>query len=663
MHQPVDNFKWVIDLAVEVCYAPFFEVMSRYPEFKFSLHCSGWLMEQIESDYPSLYQNIQELIAGGSIELFSAGYYEPILSSIPSDDATSQIELLNQSISKQFDQTPQGAWLTERVWESSLIPTLSGAGIKYTLVDDYHFESAGFERDRLDGYYMSEGGGERIGLFPISQKLRYALPFLSVKSAIEAIKSFDREENSTAIIFDDAEKFGMWPKTYEWVYKKGWLEEFVSSIIADKQIESMHYRDYFYANRPRGIAYLPDTSYYEMGEWSLKADDAKGLNSLKARVGDVDSTKFIRGGIWKNFFIKYEESNRIHKRMLELSKARDEVDSPKFDTLLYKLQTNDSLWHGVFGGLYLPNLRDNAYRFLIDAERVRYRERKSHIEMDSNSIDGYPKFKAVTPKYLFRFDSSVGGQLVEFDIFKSGFNWQNSLTRREELYHQDILNPKPMVEENREVDGIDTIHNATQKIDDSMRDALIYDWYLKNSFIDHITDSSFGLESFRRCSFKELGDFANQPFESSFSQKEIRFGREGGVYTPQKHNSTLNKSYFIRDNGFKFGIDFTTTLKGELKYLLELNLHFNDYESLLINGEIFDGAKEIEAIKKLSIVDPYTKKEITISLNTPFDLYYYLVDTISQSEDGFELTTQAISFGIVVAFEEILRVDGKLKVK
>jgi len=24
MHQPVDNFKWVIDHAVEVCYAPFF---------------------------------------------------------------------------------------------------------------------------------------------------------------------------------------------------------------------------------------------------------------------------------------------------------------------------------------------------------------------------------------------------------------------------------------------------------------------------------------------------------------------------------------------------------------------------------------------------------------------------------------------------------------
>ena len=83
-HQPIDNFKWVIDHAVKVCYEPFFEVMSRYPEFRFSVHCSGWLMEQIEQDYPKLYKTIQDLADRGSIEFFSAGYYEPILSVIPS---------------------------------------------------------------------------------------------------------------------------------------------------------------------------------------------------------------------------------------------------------------------------------------------------------------------------------------------------------------------------------------------------------------------------------------------------------------------------------------------------------------------------------------------------------------------------------------------------
>ena len=52
MHQPIDNFDWVIKHGVEVCYGPFFEVMSKYPQFKFAVHCSGWLMEEIKSKHP-----------------------------------------------------------------------------------------------------------------------------------------------------------------------------------------------------------------------------------------------------------------------------------------------------------------------------------------------------------------------------------------------------------------------------------------------------------------------------------------------------------------------------------------------------------------------------------------------------------------------------------
>lgn len=106
-------------------------------------------------------------------------------------------------------------------------------------MDDYHFQCAGFDEEILDGYFMSEEGGSTMGLFP-TQKLRYAIPFLNVSSAIDAIKSFTRKENSAAIIFDDAEKFGMWPGTYEWVYEKKWLESFVQAVLADETIETMH---------------------------------------------------------------------------------------------------------------------------------------------------------------------------------------------------------------------------------------------------------------------------------------------------------------------------------------------------------------------------------------------------------------------------------------
>ena len=668
MHQPVDNFDWVIEKGVESCYAPFFEVMSHYPDFKFSLHCSGWLMEQIEKRYPKLYTQIMTLAKNGSIELFSAGYYEPILSVIPSEDRVTQVEMLNDSIKSDFKQSPKGLWLTERVWESSLIPDLNRAGIKYTVMDDYHFQSAGFDEDILDGYYMSEEGGDQIGLFPISKKLRYAIPFLNVDAAIRAIKSYNQKEDSAAIIFDDAEKFGMWPGTHEWVYEQGWLKNFVEAVLADEEIETMHYGDYYEQEQTRGIAYLPNTSYYEMGEWSLRADDALKLHAFKREMGDerydADGVKFLKGGIWKNFLVKYEESNRIHKRTLELSKVRKEVNKAAFEYALYKAQTNDALWHGVFGGLYLPNLRDNAYRYIIEAEHLRY-GRKHRLERDQNELDGHDKVKMVMPKYIFRFDSAHGGQLVEFDYRKGLFNWQNSLTRRKEAYHERLLDGTPVVEKKvvSKEDGINTIHHAEIEVDDSLRHAIIYDWYIKNSFVDHISDERFNGDNFRYCDFPEYGDFANHPFEVELGKKEVTFWRDGGLYFPEKVPTRLEKTYRSNKSGFDFNINLTTESEGVFKYLLEHNFHFADYDKVLINGEALAEEGCINATKTLEIQDSALKQIILIELDLPCDIYYFQLKTLSQSEHGFDLTTQGVSFAMVMPFSKALSVGGTLEVK
>ncbi len=667
MHQPIDNFEWVIKKGVELCYGPFFELLSKYPEFHFSVHCSGWLMEQIEQFHPKLYNNIMTLAKKGSIEFFSAGYYEPILSALPSQDRVAQIKTLNNSIQSQFQQTPKGLWLTERVWESSLIPDLHKADIQYTLVDDYHFQCAGFDTDTLDGYFTSEESAHKIGIFPISKKLRYAIPFLSVESAIKTIKSFNRQEDSAAIIFDDAEKFGMWPGTHEWVYEKGWLEKFVQSVIKDESIETMHFAEYYSKNSTRGIAYLPNVSYYEMGEWSLRADDALKLELLKQEMDEEryekEGVKFLKGGIWKNFFVKYPESNRIHKRTLELSGVAQELDNPKFKTALYKAQTNDALWHGVFGGLYLPSLRDNVYRYIIEAENIRYTKGIT-IQSDQNELDGYDKIKVVTPKYIFRFDGAYGGQLVEFDTRKECFNWQNTLTRRKEAYHQHILNQKEYSEEKTpSEDGIDTIHVSHAEVDEDLKNSIIYDWHLKNSFIDHISDETFCAESFLHADFKEFSDFANQPFKVRYSKNKIKFSRKGGVYLPHKVDAKLKKQYTPKNKGFNFEIELFVDMQREFSYVLEHNFHFADYDLVFVNGQKLLDMGSIKQTSKLEIIDQYLGKKIVIDLDTICDIEYFALKTISQSEEGYDMSIQCVSFAMVLPFRKSLLVQGKLEVK
>lgn len=663
MHQPIDNFDWVIELGIRTCYEPFFEVMSRYPEFKFSVHCSGWLMERIEELRPELYKKITTLANNGSIEFFSAGYYEPILSVIPSRDRVAQIKRLNDSIGERFSQVPQGLWLTERVWESALIPDLARAGIKYTVMDDYHFQCAGFDKEVLDGLYMSEEGGDEIGLFPISQKLRYAIPFLNVESAIAAIKSYTREEDSAAIIFDDAEKFGMWPGTYEWVYEKEWLERFVTGVLADESIETRHFGEYFNAQKPRGIAYLPNVSYYEMGEWSLRADDALRLESLKEEMGlenyEAYGVKFLKGGIWKNFLVKYSESNRLHKRTLELSRAFHNGEGD-FETPLYKAQTNDSLWHGVFGGLYLPNLRDNAYTYLIESENIRYGKKKALV-CDNNELDGYPKYKSVTSKLIARFDSASGAQLVELDIRDKCFNFQNTLTRRKEAYHAKLFDaPKEKVASQEE--GIDTIHHAHVAVDDTLKDSIIYDWYGKNSFIDHISDEYFNTDNFRHCNFREYGDFANQPFESAMEKKSIIFKRDGGIYDGIKFPTYLQKEFSFGSDSISFALKITTETLKRHTYVMEHNFHFSDYEQLLINGQMLQESDQLEYCESFEIIDPVLKKKILFQSDKPFRLHYFQLQTLSQSEHGFDLSVQGLSIACLFEIERELELEGSLEI-
>ncbi|KIM12045.1 MAG: 4-alpha-glucanotransferase [Sulfuricurvum sp. PC08-66] len=666
MHQPVDNFDWVIDHAVKVCYAPFFEVASRYPSFKFAVHCSGWLLEQIAAKHPALHSTMMQMARQGTIEFFTAGYYEPILSTIPSVDRVAQITKLSHALTAQSGQTPQGMWLTERVWESSVIPDAAQAGVRYSVIDDYHFMCAGFEPSTLDGYYLTEEGGVDMGLFPISKSLRYALPFLKVSTAIERIKAYHRLEDSAAIIFDDAEKFGMWPGTHEWVYAKGWLEAFIQGVLADEAITPMHFGEYYKAHKPRGVAYLPNVSYYEMGQWSLNAEDALRLEGLKNAMPHEEfervGVKFLKGGVWKNFLVKYSESNRIHKRMLELSHARLGVNKPAFDEALYKLQTNDALWHGVFGGLYLPNLRDNAYAFLIEAETIRYGKTTAILE-DSNERDGYAKIKAVTQNFILRWESALGGQLVELDDKKHRFNYQNTLTRRKEAYHHYLFDaPKAHEESVQKEEGIDTIHNAAAAIDPALRAMLHYDWHLKHAFIDHIVDESLTALSLYEASYREWGDFANQPFEASYDATSIRFVRDGGIYDEVRHPTRLQKQFFPFANGVDFAIALRSEAPKALSYAIEHNLHFSDYTKLTLNDLAYSGKMAFESMRELVIVDGHLGRRITLSCDRDFRLLVVPLDTLSQSEQGFDVTIQGITIVMVFAWEGDLALEGRLEI-
>ncbi|NOZ89693.1 MAG: DUF1926 domain-containing protein, partial [Epsilonproteobacteria bacterium] len=575
-HQPVDNLGVAVKKAIELSYAPFFEIMSEYREFKFALHSSGWILEFIKDNYPEVFANIQKC----NIEFFTGGYYEPILSSIDRESQINQIKKLTSFIEDNFSQTPKGLWLTERVWSDEIVSSLKSCGVEYVIVDDEHIYKA--NQYDIEGFWKTESGGDEIAIFPINKELRYKIPFAKSSDSIDEVKKYD-----TAIIFDDLEKFGLWPKTYEWVYTQNWLKEFVQKAISE--VETIHFEEFYSQNNSLGLIYLPESSYVEMNEWA--------------------------GGKWKNFFIKYSESNRIHKRMLEFRELQNEP--------LFKAQTNDVFWHGAFGGIYLPNLRDNAYRYIIECEDFT----PDGITINDIEISGYPQLKAKTKKIIARF-SAKGGALVEFDDRESRFNFQNTLTKKQEAYHKEILNPPQ-----KSSSDIETIHNIHHNISDELKEDLVFDSYERVSFIDSIKNHN-----------KEIKSFANE----IFTLRDTTFAVDG-----------LSKKYNILDSGFEFenGISFS----GENSYILELNLHFAHYDDLILNGSLIEPKGAINS-NSFVLSDSYTDRDITIKFEKDMRLEYRLIKTISQSEKGVDAIIQGINLRFEIEFEDMLELSGKISI-
>jgi len=291
-------------------------------------------------------------------------------------------------------------------------------------------------------------------------------------------------------------------------------------------------------------------------------------------------------------------------------------------------------------------------------------KKKGVIECADIDLNGYEEVKMVQKEVIMRFDSHYGGQLVEFNDRKSAFNFQNVLTRRKEAYHEKIVesNKREYNQSHNDDTSISTIHHSTYSVEESVKEALVYDWYVKNSFIDHISDDTLDLESFRRCAFRKFSDFTNQPFEVRVEKYGAVFERNGGIYDDQAYPSYLKKSYMPLDNGVDFTIEFKSESSRMYRYGLEFNFHFASLKDVLLNQKPIEDEMMCYELKEFRLYDPYTKRNIIFSLDHFFSLFAVPLQTVSQSEDGYELMTQGVSLIVVVSFKEQFKLQGSLKV-
>lgn len=636
-HQPVGNFTHVLDDAHMRCYGPFLRELHRYPEFYFSIHFSGWLLDYLLQHYPQDMHLLQEMVSRGQAELFGAGYTEPVLAAIPSQDRLGQINKLSDYLEQSLGHRPEGAWLTERVWEATVVPALGDAGIKYVTVDDYHFMCTGKETSELNGFFTTEEDGRRLDLFPISESLRYRLPFSPAHEAVSYMESLaDEGGQAAAIYFDDIEKFGIWPETYEWVYERGWLRDFIEGVLNSPIIRPMRYSDYHTQAKTRGVVYLPTASYIEMNEWTLPVPSAHvyaDLVTQEKNNGRYEATKpYIRGGIWRNFFMRFPESNWMHKRMLDLSRryhALPEHDrTPAMLHELYEAQSNDAYWHGLFGGLYLPHLRRAVYNALVRLEALldaaAPRPARSQIDLD---LDGYDELflQNGTLQAVVKLDGSAS--ICEFDAYRLAHNFGDSLARQTEHYHRKIN-----AEQVHHHDG-NGIANPHERV--SFKHAIFAE--------DLMTDSR------ARTLFHDAwAERHGQPFLAP--EYALGGGSKSAMasFTARLGNSGISKKIAIKDNGLKVGYRFDKLGSGLFR--VEINLAMPSCDGpagcFRIGEDVLGGFGQplhLDAMKELLLEDAVLGGSLKITCKVPAELESYPHFSVSQSEAGFEKIMQAVT--------------------
>jgi alpha-amylase len=539
LHQPVGNFENILERAYSNCYSPFLDILRNYPDIKCTFHFSGNLLDFFEESHPDYLDRVNDLVRRGQIEIMGGGYYEPIFPAIPRRDRLGQIEMLSSYIEKKFGARPKGIWTPERVWSPDLVKDFTASGIKYTILDDAHLSRAGIGKDDLSGYYVTGDPENRIAIFPTTKTFRYSIPFRSPRENMRYFKRASKDKQYPLFTYgDDAEKFGEWPWTHEWVYKKGWLNHFFNELVKNnKWLKTVTFSEYLASHEALGMIDIPACAYEEMTEWA--------------------------GGEWMNFLSKYPESDQMHKRMIYVSDKIDgfEIRNPKSEIRnkienakkeLYKGQTNCPYWHGVFGGIYLSHLRQSIYEHLIKAEKI-----MDSTECSTRQTDFYRRGKDAAvlenKDFFVCADPVSGGVIRELDYKPWNINVANTLSRRKEDYHRKILQRIS----NRITEPLE-IQDAIKTMDQRIKKGIFYDRYLRACLVDHFIDREVKKEEFENCNYIDLGGFADAAYKVKIDDAGIVLSREamvdGRLVSLTKDiraisADSLKISYSIKNNG------------------------------------------------------------------------------------------------------------------
>ncbi|MBN2618742.1 MAG: DUF1926 domain-containing protein [Spirochaetales bacterium] len=560
--QPPEEDNHVVERFYQDAYKTFLTAMYNSSSIKLTLHYSGALFEWIEIKHPEFISVLQEMVNSKQVELLSGGFYDPALTLLPVTDRVGQMEKLTTYIRKNFGKKPRGSFISECVWDASLVSSLKTCGFDYIFLNDYQFLSSGVLPENLAKPVNTEDQGKIVTVLPISTKLTSMFLKNDPKELIDYLRDQQHIDGAFSLIVRGED---LCNKSLSAPEIKAWIEKFNTLLEENSSwIETITPSRFLKQNQDDiDLVYFPQLSVNGMSTKPLPLlcqTELSRLNRHLDALGDV--SHWINSGFFKQFLSRYIDSALIYSKMIYINLLSNQIkgDRSRKKTAkeeLWRSQAHYVYWHGNHLGIYDKRLREKTYRFLIESEKTTrekgiFNSGVSHYDID---LDGKKETLYQGDVYN-AYVSCKGGIIFELDFIKNSRNLLATVMRIEESYHRDL------------------------------EFKTAFDTYPRKMFHDHFFAPDITPEQFNSHEYKECGNFIMYNYEYDSLNREnnsVALVAKGTVDNlTTAINLSIHKKYKFNKKGLviSYIIENLDDLPIETIFSPEINLSLGD-----INGK------------------------------------------------------------------------------
>lgn len=614
--RPLGTNKEDFEFDLVHCYKPVLTYLYANPHIKFSLYLSGIILEWLENEYPEINMLISDMIKNKQIEMLTGGYYDPILSIMPIKDRALQIEKLTTFIRKRFGKRPKCLWLTEQLWNPTLINTLHTCSIESVFINSNTTSYS----DTIDNapFIMQEMGKNSI-VFPMDYHLENYI--FSDESTINSRLLHSINDNDLGICFIKAQDIvsrAILKNDGDIVDTLVYINNFIKTndikpILPSEYIEK--YKNQF------NKSFLPSGWYRK--------------DQLPAKVNH-----------YQDMFIRYPELMHIYGKMHYVEQLTKNIRKEKSLKKLciqeiLKSQSFGTYTQGISGGIYRNYLRKETYKHLIEAEKASREKGVFTTNLQSYDID-----LDLIEEYLYRGKNITsvldlkGGALTEFDYLITSWNYMDTFVG----YSNECS------------------YTNKKNVKNGIR---------QKSFVDIFLNSNANISQYNKYDVNCCTNSEEYFFNLNYIDKdkrELTCSADIQIEClPKKSKIQVIKSFKFKTNSIVLELQLKnlSSHKVDFFYGSELNISFAydgdsfySIRSIDVNHErdFSESMQIMKNVKNLRIRDHYTKSTLSLFSNKRFSIYKdnlnTMITTDAGEEDIYQFTNLLAYWPVTLAYND-----------